>query len=68
MFNGRAGIDQIIFREVLGKIKVFYCLIYVLSIGIGYQGSNPQTGSIRLQVLDRALMLVMIGNTNCGQY
>jgi hypothetical protein len=47
---------------------VFYCLIYVLGIGIGSQGTNPQTCSIRLQVLDRALMLVMIGHTDCGQY
>jgi hypothetical protein len=58
-------IDQIIFSEILGEIKVLlYCLIYVLSIGKGSHGSNPHTCSIRLQVLDIILRLVMIGNTN----
>jgi hypothetical protein len=36
-------IDQTIISEVLEKIKVLYCLIYVLSIGKGSHDSNPQT-------------------------
>ena len=45
-------IDQTIISEVLGKIKVFYCLIYVLSIGNGSQGSPPVNKDTQLQSHD----------------
>jgi len=39
--------------KVLGKTKVFYCLIYVLGIGNGSPSSNTGTCSMRSKLVDR---------------
>ena len=43
--------------KVLGKAKVFYCLIYVLGIGNGSPSSNTGTCSMRPKLVDWELPL-----------
>ena len=49
---GVQAIYQTIGPKVLGKTKVFYCLIYVLGIGKGSPTSNPETCSMRPKLVD----------------
>jgi hypothetical protein len=49
---GVQAIYQTYGPKVLGKTKVFYCLIYVLGIGNGSRSSNPETCSMRPKLVD----------------
>jgi hypothetical protein len=49
---GVQAIYQTIGPEVLGKTKVFYCLIYVLGIGKDSPSSNPETCSMHPKLVD----------------
>ena len=49
---GVQAIYQTIGPKVLGKTKVFYCLIYMLGIGKGSLSSNPETCSMRPKLVD----------------
>ena len=49
---GVQEIYQTIGPKVLGKTKVFYCLIYVLDIGKGSPSSNPENCSMRSKLVD----------------
>ena len=50
---GVQEIYQTIGPKVLGKTKVFYCLIYLLGIGNVSRSSNPETCSMRPKLVNK---------------